>query len=170
MRCVPAGLCVSVCGLPIGLRDSLPGATVRWVPLCVSECVAVRVSPLWQALTDASTREQVVEFVKRVLGDDSAECAFVLDVVGKVGLMGGRVFRIAMQTASDFRNFCTQVEPSRNLTTAEATAIWQQLVLAGKYLRHSTCIRGVDHCVAAATNGCACMNLYAWRYGGSWPA
>jgi hypothetical protein len=89
-------------------------------------------------VTDASTREQVVEFVKRVLGDGSDECAFVLDVVGKVGLMGGRVFHIAMQTASDFRNFCTQVEPSRNLTTAEATAIWQQLVLAGKYLRHST--------------------------------
>jgi hypothetical protein len=79
-----------------------------------------------------------LEFVKRVLGDGSDECVFVLHVVGKAGLMGGRAFRIAMQTASDFRNFCTEVEPSRNLTTAEATAIWQQFVPAGKCLRHST--------------------------------
>jgi hypothetical protein len=40
-------------------------------------------------VTDASTREQVVEFVKRVLGDDSDECAFVLDVVGKTTLIKG---------------------------------------------------------------------------------
>jgi hypothetical protein len=39
--------------------------------------------------TDASTREQVVELVKRVLGDDSDECAFVLDVQNHAG--GGLV-------------------------------------------------------------------------------
>ena len=39
--------------------------------------------------TDASTREQVVELVKRVLGDDSHECAFVLDVVGETMLGPG---------------------------------------------------------------------------------
>ena len=36
--------------------------------------MSARVSRIWQALTDASTREQVVELVKRVLGDHSDEC------------------------------------------------------------------------------------------------
>ena len=46
-------------------------------------------------VTDASTREQVVEFVERVLGDDSDECAFVLDVVGET-MLGAGLYSLAV--------------------------------------------------------------------------